>query len=229
MKKIVVAVVVAMCSLTANAQYWIGGNVGFSQLEDSGNESFTASNDRPLRLYFGPNVGYDFNDKWALAISLSYSRSETDNNTRYNDAYFGDHSTINSFSVTPYVRYSFAKSGMVSFFVDGGMSFGWGKDDTNSVTEYTDGKKRDQSQVEKTNSFSIGLRPGMLINLSDHIALEMSLGFLGYTHEKRKYDKSGYISDNDPSYSNSSVSQTNNGFGFCENGGNVNFGVIWKF
>ena len=29
MKKIVAAIGVAMCSLTANAQFWVGGNVGF--------------------------------------------------------------------------------------------------------------------------------------------------------------------------------------------------------
>ena len=96
MKKVVVAVVVAMCSLTANAQYWIGGNVGFAQLEDSGNESFSASNDRPLRLYFGPNVGYNFNDKWALALSLSYSHSKTDDNRTSNNYYYGVHSKINT-------------------------------------------------------------------------------------------------------------------------------------
>ena len=229
MKKIFVAVVVTMCSLTANAQYWIGENVGFAQLEDSGNDSFSASSDRPLRLYFGPNVGYNFNDRWALALSLSYNRSKTDTHTSYSDVYYGEHRTINSFSVTPYVRYSFAKSGMVSFFVDGGMSFGWGKDDMNNVAEYTDGNKSDQSEIKKTNSFSIGLRPGMLINLSDHFALELSLGFLGYTHEKREFDRSGYISAHDPSNSNPSVSQTDNGFGFCGNSGNLNFGVIWKF
>ena len=53
MKKIIAAVGVAMCSLTANAQFWVGGHVGFSRFENSSEfetESESAES-KPVKLY----------------------------------------------------------------------------------------------------------------------------------------------------------------------------------
>ncbi len=228
MKKIIAATFVAMCSFSANAQIWVGGSVGFSKFDnESQNEGLANSNNTPTRLYFGPKVGYDFNDKWAIALAFDYGSGDKTNTCNYSPSgnVYKSYTSSHNFLVTPFVRYTFAKSGIVSFYVDGGISIGWGKnksheDDSNV---YDDEHDAVESICSKSHSFDVGLRPGMLIDLSDHVALELDLGFLGYTYRKNTNDviysdsgKSGYTS-------------TSNGFGFCGNGGNVIFGVIWKF
>lgn len=227
MKKIIAATFVAMCSLSANAQIWVGGSVGFSKFDKEGqNGSFSKSNNTPTQLYFGPKVGYDFNDKWAVGLAFDYSSG--DNKTTYDGSSSHGLEEINAssdeFLVTPFVRYTFAKSGIVSFYVDGGVSIGWGKEkDKRHYDDNNDNRDVHDSECRKTNSFDIGLRPGMLIDLSDNVALELNLGFLGYTHSEITCDT------HNSNYENAEYTSTSNGFGFCGNGGNVNFGVIWKF
>lgn len=225
MKKIIAATFVAMCSFTANAQIWVGGSVGFSKFDnESQNENLSSSNNTPTRLYFGPTVGYDFNDKWAVALSLDYSSGN--NTTTFDGPPSNNCDEINGsshgFLVTPFVRYTFARSGIVSFYVDGGVSIGWAK--AKNKRHYDDSVVI-LSGCDKSSSFEIGLRPGMLIDLSDHVALEMNLGFFGYTHEKNTSKNLSGDSGN-TEYTSTS---TSNRFGFCTNGGNVSFGVIWKF
>ena len=70
--------------------------------------------------------------------------------------------------------------------------------------------------------FNVGLRPGMQIDLSDHVALELNLGFFGYSwYRTEALDK--YHIDNYKS------TATGSDFGLTGNGGDVNLGVIWKF
>lgn len=223
MKKIIAATFVAMCSLSVNAQVWVGGSVGFSRFDyESQNGSLANSNSSPTRLFFGPKIGYNFNDKWAVALAFDYSSADSKASYVYSNS--ERKTSSHDFLVTPFVRYTFAKSGIVSFYVDGGASIGWGKQkDKIHYDYYDDDRSGLESDCDKTNSFDIGLRPGMLIDLSDNVALELNLGFFGYTHSE---------STSDLIYSDSRKSKntsTSNGFGFCGNGGNVNFGVIWKF
>ena len=225
MKKTITAVVVAMCSLSANAQLWVGGSVGFSRFENNSevDNSISNSGNTPIRLFFGPKVGYDFNDKWAIALALDYTHSDSRNESNS----YNSKSNGNSFSVTPFVRYTFAKSGIVSFYVDGGISLGFGKSNIDEFEQNYDGKIRSDETENRTNSCDVGLRPGMLIELSDHVGLELNLGFFGYTYRKRVSDReSDYV---EYGHSKNKTTSTSNGFGFCGNSGDVNFGVIWKF
>ena len=231
MKKTITAVVVAMCSLSANAQLWVGGGVGFSRFENNSEVENTIgdSGNTPVRLFFGPKVGYNLNDKWAIALALDYSHwnSHDESNSYTNASYLSTKSKGNSFSVTPFVRYTFAKSGIVSFYVDGGISLGFSKSNTDEWAQNEDGYVRTDEMENSTNSCDVGLRPGMLIELSDHVGLELNLGFFGYTYRKRVYDReSDYI---EYGHSKNKTTSTSNGFGFCGNSGDVNFGVIWKF
>lgn len=225
MKKIIAAVGVAMCSLTANAQFWVGGNVGFSRFENSSEletESESAES-KPVRLYFGPKIGYSFNDKWAVALSLSYSHGTNENKASSSD--YISKSNQHYFDITPFVRYSFAKSGIVSFHVDGGMTFGYSKSKWESkYNSDMDYERRNPYSDRETNMFNVGLRPGMQIDLSDHVALELNLGFFGYSwHRTEALDEYYDIERNHRS------TMTGSDFGLTGNGGDVNLGVIWKF
>ena len=106
MKKIILSAVIALAAMTANAQVWVGGGLGFthSDFED------TYPDLDCTEFYIAPEIGYTLNDKWDLAIALG------DSYTKVKD---GD--AVNDFFVNPYARYTFYKTGKVGFFVDGGF------------------------------------------------------------------------------------------------------------
>ena len=70
MKKIILAALVAIVSVSANAQFWAGGSVGFntSKTTIDGNEL-----DKTNSFTLAPEVGYKLNDKWDVAVALEYS------------------------------------------------------------------------------------------------------------------------------------------------------------
>lgn len=105
MKKIILTAIVAIASLTANAQIWVGGEVGFNY---HNNDAIDVSN---TTFTVAPEIGYTLNDKWDLAIRIGDEYSKPDP---------GD--AANAFFVEPYARYTFYKTGKVGFFIDGGFS-----------------------------------------------------------------------------------------------------------
>lgn len=93
--------VVALVTLSASAQVYLGGEVGLWRNPDANKTQFN------LR----PDVGYTLSDNWALGVALQY------NYTYVHGA------KINSMGVNPYVRYNVAKFGPVNVFLDGGFEF----------------------------------------------------------------------------------------------------------
>ena len=166
MKKIILAAFVAASSLAANAQVWMGGSLGFdvTDYEDGAKSEMT--------VQVAPEVGYTLNENWDVAVALNLSMIQ--NGLGVKDA------NVTEFAVSPYARYTFAKSGIASFFVDGVLSFGSHK----------------PKGVDATTSFGIGLRPGVKVALSEKVCLVSSLGQLGYKSVKDHYNKFGLGVDN---------------------------------
>lgn len=101
MKKLFLSVVVAALAVGANAQVWLGGEVGM----------WRNYQDNKSHVTVQPEVGYNLSDKWAIATKIGYIYN-------YND---GD--KVNAFTVSPYARYTFAQLGPVNLFLDGGFGF----------------------------------------------------------------------------------------------------------
>ena len=100
MKKVFASfIVLAALSLSANAQWYIGGGMGFD----------LNSNDGSTHAMFNiaPEGGYNFSDRMAagLAVPITFS-------------------TETSVNLTPYFRYKFVKFGPVSLFADAYAEFG---------------------------------------------------------------------------------------------------------
>ena len=70
MKKIILSALVAIVSLTANAQFWAGGQVGFNTSKTSidGNEL-----DKANTFTLIPEIGYNLNDNWDIAVAIGYA------------------------------------------------------------------------------------------------------------------------------------------------------------
>lgn len=96
MKKIFMVAALMIATVSASAQIWMGGDLGFRSAD--GQDS---------RFNIMPTVGYQINDNWDVAIRVGY--------TKWGGA--------GTFTIAPFARYTFAQLDAVSFFVDGGLDF----------------------------------------------------------------------------------------------------------
>lgn len=144
MKKLLLLAVLMIASLSASAQFYYGGQVGFSR----------NATDNITTLTIAPEVGYSFNEKWSFGGVLDYDY-------RYTSGV-----KLNIFEISPYARYKYAKlaDDKLSFFVDGGVGFGFQK----------------QSGLDAGFVYHIGFRPGISYALNDHYSIVAHLGNLGW-------------------------------------------------
>ncbi|MDD7247203.1 MAG: outer membrane beta-barrel protein [Prevotellaceae bacterium] len=104
MKKIIMMAVMAVAAVSANAQSWVGGSLGFSNSKVDGAESSVT------QFEIKPEVGYSLNENWDVALGVGYSFNNESVNT-------------NAFEINPYVRYKFVKAGNFYAFCDGGLTY----------------------------------------------------------------------------------------------------------
>ena len=216
MKKIILTALVAVASLAANAQIWVGGEVGFSAGKTTVDGDKYGSG---AKFNLIPEIGYTINDKFDVALAIGISHAN------YNgDAYAGTNGfeayplyedelgtgapfglkdadyNRNAFKINPYVRYKFAKAGDFTFFVDGGFSF--------TMIHYSNTPRVDGE--DNANQWGLGFKPGIAYNLSDKVSLVAHVGELSYNFYKRGDVK-------------------NNEFNMGVNGNNISFGAYVNF
>jgi hypothetical protein len=164
MKKIFVMAVMAAATLTANAQWWAGGSfaLNFDNNGRNGDQNTTS-------FEIAPEVGYNLSDNWAVAIALGFGTTNNAAVSEGVDSYYGGKldEANNYFKVAPYARYTFAKTGPVAFFVDGGVGFKFFNHD-------------------RGTQFNVGVRPGIAFNASKKVSLVAALGYLGYQKDSEK-------------------------------------------
>lgn len=123
-----------------------------------------------------PEIGFQFDKKWDAGVSLGYTGVENGQKV---------------FELAPYVRYTVCGSKVVDFFIEGTVGYA-----------HYDNKK----PLDDYDAFEIGLKPGLKVNLSNHVAFVTKIGFLGY----QRVDEA-------------------NTWGFDVDGRNVMFGINYKF
>ena len=164
MKKILLMVLVAVVSLTANAQFYVGGEAGLWRNADNNNTNFT------LR----PEVGYQLNSKWDLGLSLGYVH-DYDGNKKHDE-----YTKFNSFEINPYARWTYAKLGPVNLFLEMGLGI-----ETYKVKIGDDDlEKKGDAQT----AWSLGFKPGLSIDVAKHLQFITHLGFLGYHDSDDNYN-----------------------------------------
>lgn len=184
MKKFFLMIAVALVSLTASAQVYVGGEVGVWRNSDANHTSLTIN----------PEVGYQLSDKWDLGIGIDYSHN------------YSKGLKVNAFGVDPYARWSFAKFGPVSLFLD--MTAG--------VSTYKT-KFRDNDASDANTAWRVGVTPGVKVALAKNIDFVAHCGFLGYR-------------DSDDAYEGGTLSPYGeDGFGFNVNGNSLTFGINYRF
>ena len=101
MKKLVLLLFVACVTVSANAQFYVGGSTSL----------WLGSDNTTVSLL--PEVGYVMNDKWSFGTEIGFRHTGND---FYN---YKENSVI----VGPYARYTYFKKGIVGLFVDGGLDY----------------------------------------------------------------------------------------------------------
>lgn len=153
-KKIAILALLTSISGVASAQVWIGGNLGYNHSETQydeilGNLSGSSTTDN---FFIAPEIGYTLNDKFAVALSIGYNHSD---------------GSSNQWNFNPYVRYHFAESGPIRFFVDGGLIYGLAHLNGMETNIYT---------------YGFSFNPGVSYAINERLGLVAHLGELGYTH-----------------------------------------------
>lgn len=194
MKKLFLSLIVAVCSLAASAQAYVGGQVGLWRNTDANHTSFNLA----------PELGYKLSNQWDLGLSIGFAHD-------YNKGL-----KLNGFEVDPYVRYTVAKAGPVSFFLDGGFGFATAK------------AKKGDRKSDSYNMWQIGIKPGVKVSLSKKVDFIASMGFLGY-RDNDDVKVTGIDAIDDIFKDASPSVYGEKGFGFDFKTSNLKFGLIYNF
>lgn len=147
-----------------------------------------------------PSYAYAISDDLFLGVGLGYSHSKTKDGVNNNVVY--DEITTHSYQVFPFVRYYKGIGGKLAFFIQGEARYSHFETELNFLN------------ANDTNNFFFGIRPGLTLKLNRNLALETSIGALGYRTGK---------SENE---ANSSESKFNS-FEFSLNSSNLFFGLSY--
>ena len=106
MKKGLLLVVVMLATIAAKAQeVYVGGSLNVWRNSTGNTTSFKIA----------PEIGYNFNETWALGAELAYGHE------------YANKVSMNSFDFAPYIRFSYYESGIVRLFLDGTALIGLDK------------------------------------------------------------------------------------------------------
>lgn len=189
MKKIMMTLVAAFVAVAASAQVYVGGAVGIGSTKVAGGDSKTT-------FEIVPEIGYNINPDWAIGTTIGFGKGKPVNieNTEHEHSYF---------TVSPYVRYTFVHTKYVNVFADG--AFGY--------THYNKSDyAKDRNVDDSSNEWSIGIKPGIAVNLNKKVSFVAHVGFLGYKNEKLH-----------------GANESSNAWGLDLDGNNIQFGVYYNF
>ena len=150
MKRITVSVLVALLaivSIQAGAQSYIGGTVSFGTSSNSSASVMTS---------FGvsPDLGWFLSDKCAVGIRPAASFS------------FGGNSQRScSFGMTPYLQYRIFTYNRFGLWAEGAAAFGWSFSKVENI------------EVNRTFNYSLRALPVLTFDISDRVRFQTRLGF----------------------------------------------------
>ena len=130
-----------------------------------------------------PEIGYKINQDWAIGTVIGWGKGDP---VTIEDA----DKCVGTFEV---VRYTAVRTKMVDFFIDGGFSY----------KHYND----------LANEWTVGLKPGVALNLNKTVSIVAHAGFVGYKTIKGTHDGA----------------KSSNAWGVDLDGNNLSLGVLLNF
>ena len=150
MKKTLFAIALAMTAMVSSAQVFVGGGLGFSSSKYEGSDYSSTS------FNFSPEVGYVLDDVWSFGLPISIATERTALDKALEEE--GE----SAWSIAPYARYTFFRSGSLSVFVDGILGLSGADDDSN---------------------VSLSVAPGVAYGFTENISVVTRLGSLGWNNQ----------------------------------------------
>ena len=195
MKKILLTLGLAAFAFAANAQWVVGGNLGFSANGGNTHKESTAAGSPELDLHTTratdltllPKVGYQFNEKMQIGASFglqfnkdkNFTGSTTESNENYTSR---DQSVI---TIAPYFRYNVTELGKFTLFCEASLGIG--------ITPKSHRATYAPSAIDTTwrgNNRELGISlsivPGLNYKFNEHLSADLYIDLLrlGYNYTK---------------------------------------------
>ena len=255
MKKVFLTLAAVAAFSIANAQFFIGGSLGFSTQSGTSTSTYTTnygSSTTTLtyeekspsysEFSFGAKLGYYFTDnKWAVGLKLGLNHfhlTEYDYFDHSGPALSSDALSENNilivgteFGIAPFVRYHFAEWNDFSLFAEltTGVMFG-----NSEIIPIVNNNEEASLKGPKSFAFGINIMPGVAYKINDHIQVEATLDLFGlnYTYEKAT-ERHVF---NEPTYNETHETSTTTsafGLGVCTetlfSQSNITIGFVYRF
>ncbi|MBB6461827.1 hypothetical protein [Flammeovirga kamogawensis] len=171
---------------------WLVGSTFMYSEHKNDNYQFLIMKDwdgKGYNLAVSPFFAYFIKDNFAVGGRFTYKRSGLDidqlNITLTDDLKFsinGAHQISQTFYTTAFMRnyISLGHSKRFGLFNEARISYGYGQSKETVVGENAEDTKGVYSE---THEFNIGVAPGMVAFINDMVALEVSIGVLGFTNK----------------------------------------------
>lgn len=211
MKKVFLTLALAAFAFAANAQFVIGGNLGFrtSNVKNAYDGKTIADKNTVNKFGFDLRGGYQINDKMQVGLMLGYDLNTTKAQTPdpldvEKEAGYGK-TNSHMFNVTPYFRYNcFEFGSRFTFFAEARVNLGFG----GGYAETSLGSTTTKVDMPKEFVLGIGVLPGVNYKVSDNVSFDLYLDFIGLGYNMHKYTQ------NDATTGNKDKVRTDSDFGF---------------
>jgi hypothetical protein len=207
MKKVILSVAVAILGIVSvNAQFYIGGSLGYSSSTTKPEKGDKVTS---YSYSIAPAVGYRFNDKLDLGIFVSVQNSASKTLMLLAGESIVPKTQTHSFTIAPYLRYSLFK--FHKFNVLESATIFAGKTETEIETHFITVNVTEAKYI----SWGANIYPTVIYDLSNKVALFSNLNFLKFGFMQTN------IKDGD----------TTTDFGFAFNADDIlpAIGIMYKF
>lgn len=198
MKKALFTLALAGFAFAANAQFVVGGQLGFnttggtnSYEQNGAAAAYDVPNTKTTGLTIAPSVGYVLNEKMQAGLSINYTFGTTTTYTAL--AYANDKETYskinrNTFEIAPYFRYYFATVGKFNFFCQAELGLALqprtsGHNYNNNVAPNTPVTDVDTKGATSTTTLRFSVTPGVNYRINERFSADLYIDLAGLTFE----------------------------------------------
>lgn len=188
MKKIILTLALMAFAFGANAQFVIGGNIGFSHDADY-DDNYTAlyGSQANTDITILPKVGYQLNDDMQVGAQLGWNYNYTRMYAGADDSYTSR--PRNSIMISPYFRYNLLKWKKFNVFCEAAINFELGLE--SKTHTFVNGSEVTGSPVKNGDnftSFGIGVVPGLNYAFSKNFSMDIYINLASIYWNATSYD-----------------------------------------
>jgi len=185
MKKFFITLAFVAAACFAQAQFFIGGNIGYisnggTGEQKQGKETTSINLPKTTSFTIAPSVGFMFKENMGVGLDIAY----TSDKYKYETKLTSYTRKQSGFEFAPYFRFVFGDFSPVKLYVDGRINYGSGsvkitRVDEEDVTRNYDG--------DKYTTFGIAVVPGIQYNITDNISVNAKVNLLSLGYVSTKY------------------------------------------